>query len=517
MRTKFVVALLLLSRFSFAQNIPADATASWCRTGLSGTARTAGSGGAYGSVGADMGGISINPAGLGLYRSTDFSITPLVQIGNNEGIYDGSHTFVHKPAFFLAQGGFEFSKLYKKKGDDNAEPVLRAFSFALNFQQQGIFTRSQTYGATNTNKSLIDGYVDLMNYYHQPATSFAPEVQIASLTNLIGQNINGGSYFSNVKAPVLQHGDIETRGGINRIDAAFGFNLLDKLYLGVDLAVPILGYSVSSTISETPTSPQTNQIQDYSMNTVISESGYGFNGIIGLIYRPFPWMRVGAAYHLPTWYAIHEDYTLNFSEDTAVYNVSGPANLPTFQYGFRTPMKGVFSASFYYKQFGFISVDYELQNLGAQRIHVPNDSLNYQTYYNDGMKSTYTYTHTIHAGVEAAIKIVRLRAGYSFSSSPYKSGQQVTAGYNDVRNAISAGIGVRLKHFYADVAYVYGWSKDATVQMSNYNYPVNSIYNSSTILLTVGWKFEAGGKNTTQQKTQQRRYTPPPVDTDQRY
>ena len=180
-------------------------------------------------------------------------------------------------------------------------------------------------------------------------------------------------------------------------------------------------------------------------------------------------------------------------------------------------MKGVFSASFYYKQLGFISVDYELQNLGAQRIHVPNDSLNYEPYYNDGMKSTYTYTHTVHAGLETAIKVVRLRAGYSFSSSPYKKDQQVTAGYSDVRNAVSAGIGVRLKHFYADVAYVYGWSKDATVQMSNYNYPVNSIYNASTIMLTLGWKFDAAGKNNTQQKTQQRRYSPPPVDNDQRY
>src|ERR1035437_6993547 len=108
MRAKFIGIFLLLTQFLFSQNLPPDVTALWARTGITGTARTVGSAGAYGSVGADMGCITVNPAGLGLYRSTDFSITPLVQISNNEAVYDGNHTFVHKPAFFLAQGGFVF-------------------------------------------------------------------------------------------------------------------------------------------------------------------------------------------------------------------------------------------------------------------------------------------------------------------------------------------------------------------------------------------------------------------------
>ena len=517
MKTKITAAFLLFALLSFSQDIP-DATALWARTGISGTARTVGSAGAYGSVGADMGSITVNPAGLGLYRSTDFSITPMLKLGGNESIYDSSHTTAHHPAFYLAQGGFVFTKIYKDKtshdGLNTVERPLKSVSFSLNFQQQSDFDRRQMYGATNNQKSLIDGYVDLLNYYNQPPTNFPPEIQIASLTNLIGQNPNG-SYFSNVKAPVQQSGEIETRGSINRIDAAFGANLFDKLYIGFDLAVPFIGYSTSSTLSETPLG--SSQVSDYAINTDVSESGYGFNGIIGLIYRPFPFMRVGAAYHLPTWYAMHENYTLNFSEDSAGYNISGPVSLPSFQYGIRTPMKGDFSASFYYKQYGFISIDYDMENLGATRVHVPNDSLGNEAYYNQQIKSTYKLTHTVHVGLEAAVKIVRLRAGYAFSSSPYKSGQELAAGYNDVRNALTAGIGLRLKHFYVDFAYVYSWSKDASIELTNYNYPVSNIYNTSTLLLTVGWKFEAGGPKNTQQKTQQRRYTPPPVDSDQRY
>ena len=516
MRTKFIGIFLLLSRLSFAQNLPPDVTALWAGTGITGTARTVGSAGAYGSVGADLGCITINPAGLGLYRSTDFSITPLVQFGSNESVYDGNHTIVHRPVFYLAQGGFVFTKLFKKPEQGTGGP-LRSFSLALNFQQQAIFDRSQKYGATNTTQSLIDGYASQLNYYQQPIAYFPPEVQVAGFTNLLVQNAATNTYYSNVKAPVNQSGDIEARGGINRIDAAFGLNFLDKLYVGVDLAVPILGYNLSSTFSETPVTPQTNQIYDYSFNTVVGESGYGFNAIIGLIYRPLPWMRVGAAYHLPTWYSINESYTLNFNEDSGSTNTSGPLALPMFQYGLRTPMKGDFSASFFYKEYGFISIDYDMQNLGASRIHVPNDSLGFEPYYNQQIASTYKLTHTLHVGLEGAIKVVRLRAGYAFSSSPYKTGQEVTTGYNGVKNAFTAGIGVRLKHFYVDAAYVYAWSKDASYQLSN-TLPVNSASNTSTVLLTLGWKFDASGKNNaTQQKTQQRRYTPPPVDNDQRY
>ena len=250
MRIKLITAFLLLEHLAFSQNIPTDVTGLWSQTGITGTARSVGMGGAFGSVGADLGCISINPAGLGLYRSTDFSITPVVQISNSESVYDGNHTLAHHPEFYLSQGGFAFTKIFKKSEvnnqlGSNAQP-LRSFTFALNFQQTGAFDRSQSYGATNTTASMMDGYASQLNG-GGPSMAFLlpPEVQITQYANLIGQNTNG-SYFSNVKAPVTQNGDVETRGSVNRVDAAFGLNFLDKLYLGIDLSVPILNYNLSN-------------------------------------------------------------------------------------------------------------------------------------------------------------------------------------------------------------------------------------------------------------------------------
>ena len=522
MRTGFTALFLIVAQLTFGQYI-SDQSALWSRTGLSGTARTIGSGGAYGSVGADMGCIGINPAGLALYRSTDFCITPMLQLGNNESVYNLSHTLAHRTGFFLAQGGFVFTKLFKSTSADNQlEPTnkpVRSFSFALNFQQQNSFDRNQSYAATNNSHSLIEGYTDYINAINQPISfsNYPPEMVVAGYANLITQNPLTGAYESAIKSPVAQSGSIASRGGINRIDMAFGLNFLDKLYFGVDLAVPIINYSLTNDFTEQPLGSST--VTDYSFNTVTTQSGFGFNGILGLIYRPVSWMRIGAAYHLPTWYSMTENYELNYLEDSVgipPFGI-GPLNADPFKYNLRTPMKGSFSASFYYRQYGFISIDYDMQNLGSSRVHIANDTADENAINND-IKSNFKLTHTIHAGLEAAIKIVRLRAGYSFSTSPYKKdGPDYTKGYVDSRNAVTAGIGVRLKHFYADFAYVYGWTKDASVQLSNYNFPVNSIYSSSTLMLTIGWKFDASNNKNSQQRTQQRRYTPPPVDGDQRY
>lgn len=52
------------------------------RTHLFGTARAMGMGGAFTSLGADLTSMALNPAGLGMYRSSEFSFTPLVSVSH---------------------------------------------------------------------------------------------------------------------------------------------------------------------------------------------------------------------------------------------------------------------------------------------------------------------------------------------------------------------------------------------------------------------------------------------------
>ena len=48
-----------------------------------GTARVMGMGGAFTSLGADLSSMSINPAGLGMYRHGDISITPMMSFARS--------------------------------------------------------------------------------------------------------------------------------------------------------------------------------------------------------------------------------------------------------------------------------------------------------------------------------------------------------------------------------------------------------------------------------------------------
>src|ERR1700722_18995933 len=87
-KTSCLCTLLLLAGAINAQTPNPDATLLFSRSSISGTARTAGSGGAFSSVGADLGCLDLNPAGLGLYRSSDVSITPAIRVAGDQSIYD---------------------------------------------------------------------------------------------------------------------------------------------------------------------------------------------------------------------------------------------------------------------------------------------------------------------------------------------------------------------------------------------------------------------------------------------
>ena len=70
-----IVFSLFCISATFAQG-PDDACR-FSQTYYQGTAKTLGMGNALGAVGGDMTAVSINPAGLGIYRSNEFTASPM--------------------------------------------------------------------------------------------------------------------------------------------------------------------------------------------------------------------------------------------------------------------------------------------------------------------------------------------------------------------------------------------------------------------------------------------------------
>ena len=55
-----------------------------------GTARTVGIGGAISALGSDFSALSLNPGGLGNYRSSEFVVTPFLNINTSEAALNGA-------------------------------------------------------------------------------------------------------------------------------------------------------------------------------------------------------------------------------------------------------------------------------------------------------------------------------------------------------------------------------------------------------------------------------------------
>ena len=83
-----VVALVTIS-FSSTQAQYVEDAYRFSNNTLNGTARILGMGGAQTALGADLSSISGNPAGLGFYRSNDYSVSPNLRFNNLENTVFG--------------------------------------------------------------------------------------------------------------------------------------------------------------------------------------------------------------------------------------------------------------------------------------------------------------------------------------------------------------------------------------------------------------------------------------------
>lgn len=461
----------------------------YIRSGTFGTARTIGAGGAFGSVGADLGSLAINPAGIGVYRSFDFSVTPMLDIQKNEAQFNGSfkNQSATRPA--ITQGGIVFTKLFKRNANEFSfsSNKLNSISFAINYQRRNTFSRSQSFTGYNTNNSAIDAYVAYANSTGAPINfdNYSAAVVLAQSAGLIAYDTFTNSYYSGVLAPLQQSGTFNTRGAIDQVDLTFGGNINDKVYFGATLGIPIATYVNTASFKEVNVYDSTSAFWDYTFESSLRTSGLGITGKFGLIYRPVAWARIGLAYHMPSFYSLTESYstTLTANYDSGYYYL--PADAYPLKYKFRTPMRGVASASFYFKEHGFFSVDYEFLNYGSARFNLGTGNKTATDQINSLQKSTYTFGHVVRAGVEGSYKTLRVRGGYSFTSSPYNKAS-VTKGFTAARHTASAGIGYRGRRFYADLAYVFGITKDVNLPYADWE--VKNTLISHSLFLTIGWK-----------------------------
>jgi hypothetical protein len=231
----------------------------------------------------------------------------------------------------------------------------------IGFQKIADFNRNDYFFATNTKNSLAQSIasnlstnpsnINLDNFNIQDVNAY--QTYVADYTDTTYSRL-----ASKIGLPVNQVAKVSTKGSLNDINFTIGFNVSNTVFIGVGAGIPYMSYSRSTTFSES------NLHGDSSYTSYIntSLSGVGINGRLGIIVKPVQWLRIGAAVQTPTYMRLNEnDYgetSSSFGPDSSYYT----NNSSIYSFNYYNPLKATFGASFYLKQWGFISVDYEMDD-----------------------------------------------------------------------------------------------------------------------------------------------------------
>ncbi|MES1219126.1 MAG: aromatic hydrocarbon degradation protein [Bacteroidota bacterium] len=477
----FILTCIIPASLLFAQE-PADALRySWYTS--SGTARQQAVGGAMGSLGGEISAVFVNPAGLGLYRTGDFVLTPGYSFLNNKSTYYSHTEKDKKNNFSFGTTGFVMG------GPSNRRNNIQGSAFSIALNQTANFGSNVLYRGSNNQSSYSQKFLDeIKNNNDKDANNVASGypygTSLAFNTYWIDTVAGGssGNYQFQTRAPIatglLQQNTIISKGGITELAIAGATNFNNKFYLGGTIGIPFLHYNKEATFLEADATTNANNKFDYaSITENLTTDGVGINVKAGIIFKPVEYIRIGFAIHSPTYFTLTDKYNSSVIANTESYHGtlnqnSGSftgGNDAEFKYSLLTPYRIIASASYVLreiedvrKQKGFLTADIEYINYKASSFKADPSSDNSQSTkdylksLNTAIDNAYKSALNFRAGGELKFTTVMVRLGAAYYGNPYKD----IAGEKGSRFQVTGGLGYRNKGMFIDIAYVHTMGKD---------------------------------------------------------
>jgi len=491
------VVCLLSSHRATGQSY-ADFTRIMSQQQISGTARILGIGGAKTALGGDISSISANPAGLGFYNSSEFSISPGFEYTDNQTRYLDSNTASDHNNFYLANAG---AVIHRPAANPNSRGFKGgAFGFGTN--RIANFHNNISYQGSNTVEDFIDYAVSEanaagMSAYDNPA--LLPELPfLAYQTTLMDRFFDSNNpgdttffydrniydlfdpaqvAFPSTDFPTLQAETISIRGGHNTTNFAYGANFADRFYIGASLGINTMRYDQERVYRELPTEAD---LTEFVLVDDRLLEGTGINGTLGIIVRPVNILTIGVSYTSPTFYEMRDESFLYMEADFTSGTTSDEVVFLPLRYNMRTPGRLNGGAAFFIGKLGFITADVEWVDYASAKITSNEANFSGPNQEVNNFQSVLNYRF----GGEIRMKALRLRAGYSFQNDP----QDQADGIDRSREALTAGIGLRFKKFFADASYVRSNFHSGVAPYPDALTAVSESISESAVL-TLGFKF----------------------------
>lgn len=469
----------LLSVTMAAQSFTSYDAYNWTNTELNGTARFVGVGGAMGALGGDATTMFYNPAGIGIYRSSEVTASLNVHWNNNtvggcgQNVFTTANlenvSYVGQWAIGASKGktkgliGISFGASYNrvknmdKNGSYSHSKDYSKSQFLADdsYGQNNVSLDKKEYNNTNIGYRAILGYNASMTDIDESKTSAENPFVYRSYYDALG----GGGVTDNVY--------FTERGRIDEFAISIAGNVSDIFYLGMSFVCDFMDYRRNEDYGET-------FVNGAKMNTynTLNASGTGFTYKVGFIVRPTNWLRIGGAYHTPSYYRVNSS---NYSSIQATdvqwpghqkINPPGAQTPTSYENGYIDgPMKAMGSLGFLLGKYGFIGIEYEWANVSGMFIKNSygrvNDTMNSQT------KGYFCDTHTARLGLEVKpIDEMSIRLGGGYTTAPMKAEAARLYYRTDTRfdtyfinygpsYNVTAGLGYRIGRHSIDLAYIW--------------------------------------------------------------
>lgn len=492
----FVLATAVLSWQQAKAQSETDAFRLSQTTPLSGTARFQAMGGAFASLGGDPSSITQNPAGLGVYRKSELSIS-LEQVKHTNNINWYNNTEQKKASNFYSPNfsaiAFYFDK-YSGSG----------MTFGFNRQNLVRYNRSfKISSGTPVDYSVAD-YAALITPDNAkpddllPRTGYNPyQWSNYSWLSILAYEAGwikqeDGIYqtvffYPNKNNQYVPYGPAEAhmnwreRGSVEAYDFTFGFNYKDLSYFGFSLRYTDVDYALASTYTED------FMDDDYLvLGNELWTKGGGFAFSLGTIMRPVGGLRIGLAYFSPTWMVLQDGFYASstsryshavddsgnpFPKEKWILKGQTPKDA-TSSYRLTTPSRFVVGLGYTFDNKGLISFDYELTPYNSMRLR-NLQSTSYFSVDNEAIDNHYTLSQTMRVGVEyKPLSKLSLRLGSVLTTTPMKKRDGLTSFEKNTTPILTAGtlphymiptgsltftggIGYKMsRSFYIDLAFV---------------------------------------------------------------
>lgn len=470
---------------------------------LRGTARYMSMAGAFGALGGDISTLTQNPAGIGVYRSSDITATLDIDPRRTTLGNTGSQPYLNSQTNVACNN---FGYIGTARTGSEIMPFFQwgaSYNRVKNFNRyyRGYFPEIHT-SWTNQIANASQGYnPDALLGTDKYDPFFDSDVDWLSALAYNTFLINGGqdgNYFGLFQNNSFGNAEVEVReqGYIDEYSVNFGGNFSDMIYWGIGFGIRDLQFTRTANYNEqisdayVPVDPDNVDVMgtgaaEWGIDTYQSVSGTGFNLKVGLIFKPVNEFRLGLAVHTPTWYNMEFNqsaqvtYGLGRMESDNYYTFDnypgGPdENNPYAETGngywsrsCKTPWRLMASAAGVLGGRFILSADYVYEaypSMGDSGVDASQEVA-------DDVKQYYSGSNELRLGAELRVTPrFSIRAGYGMKTSGvktaardgqdyvYTSGVSTMYTFDGTRQNITFGLGYRWNSVYVDLAYVHSTS-----------------------------------------------------------